>query len=195
MKVAFASIYHPQSNRVVERANVLIFEAIKKILKGEKKGKWTKVMPRAMWSHNIVVCRATNFTPFRLLFRAEAVVPEEIKHWNLHTAMEAPTCPNEIEERDLVELDMLKVVANLQKCQDETRSWHDSKVKIRELDVGDLVLLWSPQTESSGKLEPKWEGSYVVTEKTRPGPYCLMDPQGNKLEHSWNANNLHHFYV
>jgi hypothetical protein len=39
MKVAFASVYHPQSNGVVERANTLIFEAIKKILEGEKKGK------------------------------------------------------------------------------------------------------------------------------------------------------------
>jgi hypothetical protein len=38
-KVAFTSVYHPQSNGAVERANSLIFEAIKKILKGENKGK------------------------------------------------------------------------------------------------------------------------------------------------------------
>jgi hypothetical protein len=47
-KVSFASIYHPQSNRAVERANTLIFEAINKILEGEKKGKWVEVMPRAV---------------------------------------------------------------------------------------------------------------------------------------------------
>jgi hypothetical protein len=45
-KVSFASVYHPHSHGVVERANALIFEAIKKILKGEKKGKWAEVMPR-----------------------------------------------------------------------------------------------------------------------------------------------------
>jgi hypothetical protein len=73
MKVAFASVYHPQSNGAVERANTLIFEGIKKILKGEKKGKWAEVMPRAVWSHNTTVCKATNFTPFRLLFGAEAM--------------------------------------------------------------------------------------------------------------------------
>jgi IS30 family transposase len=39
IKVAFASVYHPQSNRAIERANALIFEAIKKCLDGEKKGK------------------------------------------------------------------------------------------------------------------------------------------------------------
>jgi hypothetical protein len=36
--------------------------------------------------------------------------------------------------------------------------------------------------ESSGKLESKWEGPYIVIEKTRPGAYHLMDPQGLKLE-------------
>jgi hypothetical protein len=67
-KVAFALVYHPQSNGAVERANSLIFEAIKKILKGEKKGKWAEVMPTAVWSHNTTVYRATNFTPFRLTY-------------------------------------------------------------------------------------------------------------------------------
>jgi hypothetical protein len=47
-KVSFASVYHPQSNEAVERANALTFQAIKKILKGEKKGKWVEVMPRAV---------------------------------------------------------------------------------------------------------------------------------------------------
>jgi hypothetical protein len=79
-KVSVASVYHRQSNRVVERANSLIFEAIKKILEGEMKGKWAEVMPTTMWCHNTTVCRATNFTPFRLMYGAEAVLPEEIKH-------------------------------------------------------------------------------------------------------------------
>jgi hypothetical protein len=62
MKVAFASVYHPQFNGSVDRANALIFEAIKKILEGEKKGKWVEVMLKAVWSHNMIVSRTTNFT-------------------------------------------------------------------------------------------------------------------------------------
>jgi hypothetical protein len=80
MKVAFASVYHPQSNGIVERANSLIFEAIKKVLEHEKKGKWAEVIPTAVWSHNTTVCTTTNFTPFQLMYGAEAVLPEEIKH-------------------------------------------------------------------------------------------------------------------
>jgi hypothetical protein len=64
MKVAFASLYHLQSNDIVERANTLIFEAIKKILEGEKKGKWVEVIPRVVWSYNTTFSKAMNFTPF-----------------------------------------------------------------------------------------------------------------------------------
>jgi hypothetical protein len=56
----------------------LIFQKMKKTLEEEKKGKWVEVMPTTVWSHNITVCRATNFTPFRLMYGTEAMLPEEI---------------------------------------------------------------------------------------------------------------------
>jgi hypothetical protein len=64
MMVVFTSVYQPQSNGALERANALICESIKKILEGEKKGKWVEIMPTVVWSHNTTVSKATNFTPF-----------------------------------------------------------------------------------------------------------------------------------
>jgi hypothetical protein len=69
-------------------------------------------MPRAVWSHNTIVCRATNFTPFRLLFGVEAVLPEEIKHQSLRTTTEVLPCPREADMKNLLESDRLKAVAN-----------------------------------------------------------------------------------
>jgi hypothetical protein len=68
-------------------------------------------------------------------------------------------------------------------------------VRLKHIDVGDLILLRSPHTEASGKLEPKWKGPFVVMEKTRPGSFCLVENEGRMLEHFWNANNLHRFFV
>jgi hypothetical protein len=68
-------------------------------------------------------------------------------------------------------------------------------VKIKHMEIGDLVLLRSPCTEASWKLEPKRAGPFVVVEKTRPGSFCLADNEGRVLEHSWNADNLYRFYV
>jgi hypothetical protein len=133
-------------------------------------------MPRAVWSHNTMVCRATNFTPFWLLFGSEAVLSEEIEHQSLHTTTESPPCPNEVDEKDLLESERLKAVTNLKKYQDEIRNWRDSKVKESDFDVGNLVLPRSPHTESFGKLELKWEGPYMIIEKTRLGAYRLADP-------------------
>jgi hypothetical protein len=39
VEAAFASMYYPQSNGAVEKANTLIFIVIKKILKDQPKGK------------------------------------------------------------------------------------------------------------------------------------------------------------
>jgi hypothetical protein len=152
-------------------------------------------MPRVVWSHNTTITRATNFTIFWLLFKAEAVLRKEIKHQSPRTTAEAPPCPNEAEEKDLLESERLKAVTNLQKYQDETRNWRDPRVKKRDFDMANLVLLRSPPTESYDKLESKWEGSYVIIEKTRPEAYRLTDPQGPKLEHSWNVDNLRRFYI
>jgi hypothetical protein len=47
-KLAFASVYHPQSNGVVERANGKIFTAVKKMLLDEKRASGPICYPR--WS-------------------------------------------------------------------------------------------------------------------------------------------------
>jgi hypothetical protein len=71
-------VYHPQSNRAVERDNGHIFLAIKKFLFEQKKGKWVDELSRVIWSHNTTESRTTKFTPFRLLYGAEAMCPEEL---------------------------------------------------------------------------------------------------------------------
>jgi hypothetical protein len=130
-KVASTSVYHPQSNEAVEKANCLIFQVMKKILEGEKKGKWVEVMPIVVWSHNTIVCLATNLTPFWLMYWAEAMLPEEIKHWSLQATTESTSCPSEAEEKDMLQSDRLKVVSNLEKYQQERRASRDPKVKLK----------------------------------------------------------------
>jgi hypothetical protein len=139
-------------------------------------------MLRAIWSHNTSVSRATNFSPFQLLFEDEEVTLEEIKHKSSQAMPEAIPCPTEAEDKDLLELDRLNAKINLQKYQAETMAWRGTEVKQRTFDVRDLILLWSPHTESFGKLESKWVGSYAVIENSRPGAYHLSDSQGRMLD-------------
>jgi hypothetical protein len=71
----------------------------------------------------------------------------------------------------------------------------ERQVKLKNIEAGDLVLLRSLRMEALGTLEPKWPRPFVVIEKTRPRSFRLTDIEGRVLEHSWNADNLHHFYI
>jgi hypothetical protein len=74
-------------------------------------------------------------------------------------------------------------VTNLEKYQEETRACRDLKVKLKQFEVRNLVLLQSPRTENTRKFEAKWIGPHMVSEKMRPGAYRLSDTQGGVLEH------------
>jgi transposase InsO family protein len=125
-KIMFASIYHPQSNEAVERANGLIFSSIKKCLFDQKKGKWVDELPKVIWSHNTSKSRTTRFTPFRLLHGAEAMSPEELKNKSLWAqSQENETHPSN--EADLIELDILQTANNLSTYQQEIKKMEGQK--------------------------------------------------------------------
>jgi hypothetical protein len=145
-------VYHLQSNGAVERANGLIFSGIKKCLFDQKKGKWVDELPKVIWSHNTTVSRATGFTPFRLLFGAEAMTPEEIKNESVRVlkAKEIEEVDQKVE--DMIELTILEATENIEKYQKETKAWNDNKVVRKDIKTGDLVLKRKKNWENPGKL-------------------------------------------
>jgi hypothetical protein len=192
-KLAFASVYHPQSNGVVERANGKIFTAVKKMLLDDKKGKWADLLPEAVWALNTTECRATGFTPFRLLYGSEAMTPQEIKHGSPRTVPSVVPDVDGPTSKDLIDGDRVFALHALNKYQAQTKAWRDQTVIPREFSEGDLVLVRTARTESRGKLEPKWEGPSIVKMKASPSAYRLTTPSGEDLEHSWNIDNLRKF--
>jgi hypothetical protein len=72
--IHFASIRHPKSNGLVERANNIILLVITKSLVGLLKEKWIEELIKVVWNHNTSI--STSFTLFKLLFEDEAVTPK-----------------------------------------------------------------------------------------------------------------------
>jgi hypothetical protein len=194
-KLAFALVYHPQSNGVVERANGKIFTAIKKMLLDDKKGKWADLLPEAVWALNMTECWATRFTPFRLLYGSEAMTPQEIKHGSPRTSASAVPDVDEPTSKDLIDGDRVFALQALDKYQAQTKAWRDHVVVPREFNEGDRVLVRTTRTESRGKLESKWEGPFIIKTKSSPSAYRLRTQSGEDLEHSWNIDNLRKFFV
>jgi hypothetical protein len=91
--------------------------------------------------------------------------------------------------KDLIDGDHVFALQALNKYQAQTKAWRDHAVVPREFNEGDLVLVQTTWTESRGKLEPKWEGPFIVKSKASPSTYRLTTPSGEDLDHSWNIDN------
>jgi transposase InsO family protein len=89
IKIHFASVRHPESNGLVERANIIIITGIMKSIFNLPKGKLPEELVKVIWSHNTVVSRSTGFTPFKLLFGDEAITPEEARTGSIRTLASA----------------------------------------------------------------------------------------------------------
>jgi hypothetical protein len=123
------------------------------------------------------------------------MTPQEIKHGSPWTNTSAVPDVDEPTSKDLIDGDRILALQTLDRYQAQTKAWHDNTVDPKEFNKGDLVLVRTTRTESRGKLEPKWEGPFIVKTKASPSVYMLVTPSGEDLEHSWNIDNLQKFFV
>ncbi|GJR45966.1 reverse transcriptase domain-containing protein [Tanacetum coccineum] len=77
IKLVSTSVYHPQANGAVERANQSIMQGIKTRLNQEG-GAWVEELPNVLWVHRTTPKTSNGETPFSLAYGTEAVIPVEI---------------------------------------------------------------------------------------------------------------------
>ena len=78
----------------------------------------------------------------------------------------------------------MEALENITKYQDLTKKWRDSQVIRKVIQDGDLVLRRKPNAENVGKLQPKWEGPYMVKAVGRPEPFYLTGDEGKTTTHT-----------
>jgi hypothetical protein len=138
---------------------------------------------------------STGYTPFFLLFGAEALLPTDVRYC-------APRVVAYVEEdaqtaledtRDL--LDEAQDVALTQSAvyQQSLLNYHSRRVRGRSFEPGNLVR--HLKQTSTSKLELPWEGSYLVHEAIPGGAYRIRNPKtGVDVENPWNIVQLCRFY-
>ncbi|GKV38865.1 hypothetical protein SLEP1_g46725 [Rubroshorea leprosula] len=77
IKLQFTSVYHPESNGMVESVNKCILEGIKPRLE-QHKARWADELNNVLWAYRTTSRTATGKTPYHLAFGTEAVIPIEI---------------------------------------------------------------------------------------------------------------------
>ena len=152
-----------------------------------------------LWAYRTTHKSTTQETPFALAFSTEAVAPVEI---GLKSPRIELASVEHNEEALHLNLDLLdekcdQVLKHTEDNQRKMARYYDQKVKLRSYKPGDLVLkklLPARKNPTHGKLEPNWEGPYIISRVVRTGNYELQTEEGKVLPHSWNAEHLKRFY-
>jgi hypothetical protein len=82
IRLDLASVTHPQSNGQVEKANGLVLAGIRPRLVEPLEHSascWVEELPSVLWSLHTTPNRSVSFTPFFLVYGAEAVLPTDIE--------------------------------------------------------------------------------------------------------------------
>jgi hypothetical protein len=195
IRINFASVRHPESNGLVERANGIIMTGITKLIFNQPRGKWPDELIKVVWSHNTAVSRSTGFTPFKLLFGDEAITPEEARTGSIRTTASTEDETDSQITKDTIEGTELQAIGHINKYQAETIKWRDRKVRLKNIKPDHLVLRRIANPDTVGKLQLKWEGPFLVVSSSRPGFYKLKDIDGNDIPRSWNEDELRRYYV
>nr|GEW18134.1 reverse transcriptase domain-containing protein [Tanacetum cinerariifolium] len=194
----FASVKHPHSNRLVERANRSLGEGIKARL-GDGNKNWVEELPHVLWAHRTMIKSSHGDTPFSLTYRTEAVIPAEIEMPTYRTA--AVDMVNNNKELRL-NLDLLKerrerAAVREAKAKSKMMKYYNARVYGMAFKPGDFVYRSNDASHAiaGGKLGPKWEGPYEVTEALGNGAYKLQSTDGTVLPRAWNVTNLKRCYL
>nr|GEY79474.1 reverse transcriptase domain-containing protein [Tanacetum cinerariifolium] len=142
-----ATAYHPQTSGQVEVLNC----GLKRILErtvGENCTSWSEKLEDALWAFRTAYKTHIGCTPYKLVYGKSCHLPTELEHkayWALKHANFNLKTAGDHRKLQLNELNELRDQAyeNSLIYKEKTKKLHDSKIKNRIFNVGDLVLLFN----------------------------------------------------
>lgn len=213
IRIDVASVAHPQSNGQAERANQELLRGVKPRLQdlGKTPGCWVDQLPSVLWSIRTTPNRSTGFTPFFMVYGAEAVLPSDITHDSPRVAAYIES-ENELARQDSIDaLEEARQLAIDRSAvhQQDLRRYHSRRIRSRTFQEGDLVLRLIQNRDGMHKLSPPWEGPFIISKNLHNGSYYLMDAREDALINTtsttrkpleeaprpWNIAHLQPYYT
>nr|GEY04604.1 hypothetical protein [Tanacetum cinerariifolium] len=166
---------------------------------GEGNKNWVEELPHVLWAHQTMIKTSHGDTPFSLTYGTEAVIPAEIEMPTYRTT--AVDVVNNDDELRL-NLDLLverRELAAMNEARSKSKmmKYYNSRVRGVAFQPGDFIYRSNDASHAvaGGKLGPKWEGPYEVTDVLGNGAYKLWSTDGTVLPRTWNVTNLKRCYL
>uniref|UniRef100_A0A9J7Z8P6 Integrase catalytic domain-containing protein n=1 Tax=Cyprinus carpio carpio TaxID=630221 RepID=A0A9J7Z8P6_CYPCA len=184
------SVYHPQTDGLVERFNQTLKQMLRRVL-AEDKHDWDLMFPYVLFGIREVPQASTGFTPFELLFGRQPRGLLDIAREAWEQQQPAPHCSvieHVREMRQRIDRVMPLVREHLARAQ-QAQQWHYNRAaQPREFQPGDRVMVLVPN--SACKFLVSWQGPYTVTEKIGPVTYRVRQPGRRKPDQLYHVNLL-----
>jgi len=162
--------YCPWINGTVERSNGTVVRMLRNYVNQEQDD-WDEKLPFVLFAYRAVACRATGFSPYRLVFGGEARGPVE-------ASLQAPAHPKtqghpteaSLYAKELKET-LAKVWTHAKSTETKYRASDDvdddvaptPPSKPRHYSVGDRVFIYQPDCKNkSSKFAEDWVPNWVI---------------------------------
>src|SRR4051812_38674871 len=136
IRLDLASVAHSESNGQAEWANQSILHGLKPQLQvplERTAGCWVEELPSVIWGIRTSINKSTRFTPFFMVYGAEAVMPTDLEH-DSRRVVNYTEAANELARQDGVEhLDEARDLARSRTSiyHQGLRRYHSRRVRTR----------------------------------------------------------------
>ncbi|XP_073037962.1 uncharacterized protein [Primulina eburnea] len=160
---SFTYVAYPQANGQTEVVNRIIVQALKTRLQDKGKG-WVEELPSVLWAYKTTPRAPTQEIPFNLVYGSEAVIPVEIGQYS--TRVESFLDNND--QSQAMELAMVeekrgRAMIRMEAYRGRIMKSYNKRFRIRDFNIGELVMKKFNPAGDVGKLEAQWEGPFKIT--------------------------------
>lgn len=182
--------YQPQSDGMIERFNHTLLSMLSFYV-DDNQHNWDVLLPYVMMAYRSSVHSSTGFTPYKVLFGQEMVLPIDII-MNVE-AQERFSTVNGYVERVAGSLStVLEAVKRHQaRASEHQKIYFDFKAQCQYYEVGELVWLKNKARRKgvSPKLQKRFKGPYRIVERISEVLYRIQ-PEGGTTNSVVHFNHL-----
>ena len=166
------------------------------------KSSWDKKVHAALWAYRCTPNSSTGYTPFRLVYGIESLLPIAYDVATIQT-----TSSDRMDTKDSLSSHLLDLSYLDEDCQHakdkillaqmKQKKYFDAKIKIKEFKVGDLVKEFDARHERrvGKKFLPRWFGPFHVKKAHYDNNTYELEELDGTPSHWVNKDKLSLFHV
>ena len=183
------SVYHPQTDGLVERFNKTVKQMLRKVIDLDGKN-WDQLLPHVLFSIREVPQSSTGFSPFELLYgrRPRGLLDIAKEAWEQQPSPHRSVVEYVEQMHSRMARVWPVVREHLRQAQQAQARVYNRGAQVREFRPGEKVLVLIPTTEC--KFLAKWQGPYEIVEKVSTVNYKVRQLGRRKPLQVYHVNLL-----